>query len=792
MSFCKTLLHFRSVILFFCIAQGMCCHAQTIVNPDSIDHSILNNLILKEVNAYRKKAKVAPVVNESALSAAADDHAGYMLEKQKLTHYQRIRIKKTPKNRVDFYGEQFDRVGENVQLNNLNLNSSLKDKKRPRIDTYEKLAEALVLAWKKSPPHYANMINPDFITTYTSVAIGENGEIYACQLFGGALYKDKYKKERDTIVFKPDRPWRCWRCKLRPPTGIIEVTEDSMIIFKSSPPKIFGIVIPPVFRTRMRLFNPWTDGLAADIIVKSQYTCDSNSYHNGLSNFRGIPLEPVYKKDYMGIPYGRTTQIVLGKVPDYIDEEFEVNLVVIQNKRPCSNTAFNVIPSEFHVEIPLSFGFEPAEAILKCFTMDSLLRRMYFDKSMISPKDSVLPEIITWLEKNRHLLKSVAISGHASIEGTTENNTELYKNRTNYLLRILDSLGIDASLIQVESTENFKDFRQDIIGTEYEYLNKLSDTELKEKLADRALSAELEFILKNHRYVSFKAITRFDYEIEYHKNLVNDHLFEYMKEKDLENSVKMQRIQFGLALSDKMTWAEIDSLGIPLEKRFLKLLHNKAVMKFMLDTINLESLKAFRAELWQLRLLKEEDKRLNTSIAIVDYYLYLWGQYFHEEVSFYDSIRKWKNIDEVQQARILLNVASSHDWDVWRSTGSYNEKKYWYKKVKPYVEPARLDADKTFEIATYYSFFWQHDYAYQLTKVKIDETESPHDLVFFLKLIHLTDVDLPRKTYLKYFRKIKEYAGPEFCTFFNSPALNFQIFDDPEIKEIYCQECSGM
>jgi uncharacterized protein YkwD len=71
----------------------------------------------------------------------------------------------------------------------------LEDKKIPRIDTYEKLAKELVITWRKSPPHYANMINPDFKTSFTSIAIGENGEIYACQLFGGSKYENIYKEK---------------------------------------------------------------------------------------------------------------------------------------------------------------------------------------------------------------------------------------------------------------------------------------------------------------------------------------------------------------------------------------------------------------------------------------------------------------------------------------------------------------------------------------------------------------------------------------------------------------------
>ncbi len=778
------------------LIANTCCiafsYSQTPFDSSSIDVELLNNEIIKEVNKLRKKVKVAPLQNEIALLSASKDHANYMLEKSKLTHKQRIRVKKSPKNRVDFYGQQFNRVGENVQLNNLNLNASPKDKKHPRIDTYEKLAEQLVLGWKNSPPHYANMINADFSTTYTSIAVGPDGEVYACQLLGGSKYQDKYKKQRDTVEFKLDRPWQCWRCKIRPPAGIITVTEDSTIIFRHSQPRFFFdlLVVPSLLNSRMRFFKPRKDGLAADIIVKSQYTCDSNSHHNGLNNFRGIPLEPVYKKDYNGGIHLSYTEIVLGKVPSYINEEFEVNLVVVQNKRPCSNTLFNVIPSEFHVDIPLSYGFDPLVTKMKCHKIDTLYKRMYFDKSMVTPRDSILAEIKELIQINKGHIQKIDINGFASIEGSTEGNIELYQKRANFLIQELKNLGTDSTQTIIKTAENFQDFREEIKGTKFEYLNSLSDSELKEKMLDTELSDELEFLLKNHRYVDIRIITRHDYELEYDRDLVNGQLDEAIEIGSIKKSTQLQRIQFGLLLAGKMTIEDIESIIIPIEKKNIQLLHNRAVMKYYFAPIAVEPLQSFRADLWQIRSLKEEDKRLNTSIAIIDYYLYTMGQYRSEEVTFYDSIQKWKNLDEVQQARILLNASTDHDWGWWRATGSTKVKDYWFQKVKRYVDPARLDVDKTFEIASYYTFFWQEKYAYALTKGKIDETDNPNDLIFFLKLVHLTDVELPRKTYLNYFKKIKKYSGAEFCTFFNNPALNFQIFDDEEIKEIYCEECS--
>lgn len=779
----------QMVLLIFTINVSVSL-GQTYFKGTQIEESTLNLFIQKELNEFRKKAKVEAVTTESALTFAAEDHAAYMLKKQKLTHKQNKRIKKTPKNRVDYYGQQFNLVGENVQLTNLNLNSTIDNKKAPLLNSYEKLAENLVLAWRNSPPHYRNMINPNFKTTYTSIAVGENGEVYACQLFGGSKYQDIYVESRDSVKYKPDRNWRCWRCRIRPPAGKIEVLQDSTIVFNYQAKRIcWGLLpAPSIFYSRMRFFNPWRDGLAADIIVKSQYPCDTNSYHNGISNVRGIPLEPIYKKNYMGIPFNKT-QIVLGKVPSYIHEDFEVNLIVIQNKRPCSNSMFYVIPAKFDLEIPLDFGFTPSDALMKLSQIDTISERLFFDKSKITSNDSILSDVIEKLKNKKNQIRKIEVIGFASLEGSSENNTLLYQNRAQFILQKLIEIGIDSTIVTLITSENFKDFRRDIIGTKHEYLGGLNDSELKEKLMDKELSAELEYILKNHRYVNLQVITRNDYEEKYNSKKVNSQLRRSILKGNKNESTELQRVQYGLYLSGDMSIEEIKSVEIPIDKKNLKLLHNLAIMEFEADSKTVKSLQALRASLWNLRSLKEEDQDINTSLAIIDYYLFDLGYYHSKKVTFFDSIRKWKNLDRVQQARILLNVASKSDWSFWNANHSYNQSKYYFQKTKQYIKPAKLDVDETFEVATYYTFFWQYRYALNLTKGKIDETKNPADLIFFLKLIHLTDTKINRNQYLNYFKKIRTYSGDAFCSFFNNPALNFQILDDEEIKEIYCKTC---
>ena len=130
-------------------------------NDSEIDLELLNTHILNEVNLLRQTAKTPPLSNQILLKPASEDHASYMLDHEKTTHFQKNKIKKTPQNRVNFYGEQFSLIGENIQMTYLSLCFEKKSKRQKKgIVTYESLAKELVLNWRNSPKHYKNIIFP--------------------------------------------------------------------------------------------------------------------------------------------------------------------------------------------------------------------------------------------------------------------------------------------------------------------------------------------------------------------------------------------------------------------------------------------------------------------------------------------------------------------------------------------------------------------------------------------------------------------------------------------------------
>lgn len=505
----------------------------------------------------------------------------------------------------------------------------------------------------------------------------------------------------------------------------------------------------------------------------------------------GIPLAPVYKKDFRSDRYKRkSSYIILGEVPSYIDQEFEVNLTVISNKRTCSKTLFHIIPAYFSLTPSLEFKLDTLSASAIKTRVDILTEKIMYGQDDATISDSLMRPVIALLEENDKTVVTANVSGYASIEGSTENNLQLQKTRAENILKHLGDFGISEASVNVKTSENFEEFRTDIKGTEFEELGNLSNAELKTLLLDRTKMLELEPILKNHRYAKLTIGVRWTEKIEFDLDTV-----QYLMKKAVANlSVgkirEAQSLQAKFAVNGELTVDDLYEVEIPRQKKFIRPLYNRLILQFYIDSTDnrYEALTLLRDSLASLITLDKSNKLLNTQHLIAEFETINFGGY-KDRRKYMDKLKKRKFIDSKVHARLILKLASINDWSWWTSNGYSSPSNFMFKEVKKYVVPAGLSVEEKFQVARYYCFFHENKYAYSLTKSIVDDTDDPKNIIFFLKLIYLTDAHPDRKTYIRLFKKIQKIAGPEFCTFFNSPRLNFQIFKDPEVKEIYCEMC---
>ena len=761
--------------LFLLLSVTFFAQDEKVIYSD-LDVELLNDYILKEVNLLRKKAKVKPLKNELLLQPAANNQASFMQENNKLTHFQKRKDKRTPKNRVDYFGGQFNVVGENVQQ--IHKDSKVKIKRKERaIDSYSELAKLLVYNWEHSPPHYRNIITPNYKTTFTTIKIGKDGKIYACQLFGGSVY-EKPPELVNGHEYKAYKEKKCKRCYSRPFKASVHVTKDSVIYLIAERKKD----VKKLFRSRNK------DGVVADVVLKEQFECGKDNQVNGREGVTGFLLEPVFKKDFNkdGNFYRKKyVRINLGKVPTWVDQEFEVNLTLINKNRTCRNIHYYEFRTEMHLDLNLGINLDSLSPLYTETKEDSLVQVVYYNKGKSAISDASLLAIKSELSSKNISIETITIEGFSSIEGSLSYNKSLYNKRANNLLELLDLNNIDSSKIHITAEENFNGFRKDIKNTSYEYIGSLSDSELKEKMKDTSLTKALEIYLKKHRFskltINYKEKSNHFFSL---KEVKKDLQLAVNKERKKE-AIQLQKVKYWYFLKDSLSLNDT-IIDIPFNKDNLELLLNKSVLKFNLDSLNPNSYFNFENDLNQLLVLDAKNKKVNTILAAFDF-LNMMNSTTNESIKFFSDLKKRKYLDAKLKARLLIATAYYNDVVLYKR----NNKNILLPKIKKYLRPAKLKTNEKFDVARYYSFYYDYKSAYNISRKLIGKTEELNDWVYFLKLIHFSNIKEKRKLYINYFKKIKRYSGDRFCQLFHSPKLNFQILSDEEIKSIYCKSCEN-
>jgi hypothetical protein len=216
----------------------------------------------------------------------------------------------------------------------------------------------------------------------------------------------------------------------------------------------------------------------------------------------------------------------------------------------------------------------------------------------------------------------VDITGYASIEGTSTLNLSLFQERTKYISDYLISKGIDSTLIFKKSAENFVDFRSDIAGTKLHKWLKFSDEDLKNEVNKNGMSDSLEYLLKNHRYVLVDILTIRKSEFKLGKDTIQFLLENAILEKKNKEASKYLNAQYEFVRKHEMSLDELNATKIPKEKKFIRLLHDRAVMNYYIDSLNPKRNLILKKELDTLLELDKSNKKINTSLAILDYYLF--------------------------------------------------------------------------------------------------------------------------------------------------------------------------
>lgn len=121
-----------------------------------------------------------------------------------------------------------------------------------------------------------------------------------------------------------------------------------------------------------------------------------------------------------------------------------------------------------------------------------------FEPNKCTYKETDILPLTKALGDTTQTILEIKVTAYSSIEGNVLDNSELQQKRADAIVAFLK--GKTDIAAEVATSENWEQFKTDILNSKYKQLATMTMTEAQEYIKQNRLNYELEPILKNHRY----------------------------------------------------------------------------------------------------------------------------------------------------------------------------------------------------------------------------------------------------------------------------------------------------
>lgn len=510
------------------------------VNLQEPNITQLELLTFNSVNQLRKEKNHPDLIWDEVLLKAAKDHAEYLIKENKISHYQTIKGKRTPAERVKIHGGLiYSIVGENIVEIPLGVNLPVAGIKRSTV-TYLSSSQTMALAWKASPGHYKNIINPKYNCTALGIAYDPGKQrLIAVQVFGYVTNPGTQTKLPDyssELLNYPEQklPFRLNKYKYQ--------SKNTKAINRFQNLKVHRGYLIGSYKIAKRIFKGRRSGISQEYIPLSQFDSTSKEFssipnrRNGLYELNGQLSKPVYRRKLLkysrkntqrpiiiSTPFfqikGHTKQFIYPLASNGYKKEF--NLFFIKSKRLVSfKTYLNVSAKLFDDNFP-SLNYTNSFKELKtekkfriCYTYDTLQYKIYFTPGSTEIHPEKQMEIRNSISGKNGKTIHIEAAAYASIEGDKSSNQRLAKDRMEQFMQLIrpykDSM---VTTPKIKIREQWELFYKQIKGTPLESLKTMPSDDIREYVNIHKKDSLLSALLNEQRYMVISMVWRNDHKV---------------------------------------------------------------------------------------------------------------------------------------------------------------------------------------------------------------------------------------------------------------------------------------
>jgi hypothetical protein len=415
-----------------------------------------------------------------------------------------------------------------------------------------------------------------------------------------------------------------------------------------------------------------------------------------------------------------------------------------------------------------------------------------FLKGKTTYNTSDLQPLYDSLQLKDYSIKSISIRAYSSVEGATQVNNQLQKQRAQSIIKALQQFQSPEIKTTITSSENWIEFYDDIARSPFKELASLGKTEIKKKLLDKALLDQVEGYLSNHRkaVITIYLNKRTGFEKTNADSLLVRFKQAIAEKKPVQASLVQDAI-FERVASGKLPQEYINQLEIPREKIFSDLMNNQVSYKLMLNiTYEYEALE----ELKEIEALAPANGKVKYNICVLNFNFWQYDSAHIQAPAFLKYINDLPkygiDLSLVKRMLINYNIVMCGQYMYQYNYGA-KDKTLQYIRDN-YAAISLSDAD-LLALAKYLSYYSQRPWAESLLEKRVHKLDVDEDLLFYYLNLKLFNAEsFGTNPVKKAALNAININGPRFCRFFNSldkGGASFQLLRYNELRPLYCESC---
>ncbi len=432
--------------ILFPILVGLFLSTQAYSQLTSENYWQLKSELAGLINKLRAEKQLKPLAFDYTLEQAAVMHSEFMALNRVLQHEEVDPKKLSPRARVNFCGgRDFEIVGENVVQSSTQTFPLVKE-------SISKLAKELFEAWKKSPGHYANMINKSYELADLAFSVDQtNNIVYATHVFGkkGTVIPNQLSKNGFGLKLADPKCADKFESYLNLVYNLgncITILNNREVWLEVSDKQMFNTIFS----------NP-KDGLAIDLIDWNQLKCGKENELDMSPIYDGVLMKPMYRDELSKANIAESDYRVIIKLADIPVEmqtsKLEPSILLLKDGNVCmyltpleqEKGQYKLVPAKPKLLDPENTTLEP-HGIVKSVTLD-------YD---FAPRDSV-PKSYPDLSAIGKKVHSVYIQSYSSVDGDSLSNAYYHYMRAKKIKEhIKNKLRLSESIIQMDYQENWE------------------------------------------------------------------------------------------------------------------------------------------------------------------------------------------------------------------------------------------------------------------------------------------------------------------------------------------------